>query len=256
MGGRRSPKLQRQFVHLPCLQETDLKGMWGCLRSTDSIAGEAVSLHSLLPNRNCKIYGQNFEADDFPCGVVNLYKGKSVVTTVMRICDRWMQEGTTNQRGRSHPPQCTTSRVEKGVLEIFNCCIFSYLDYRYQLMPILDNSNSATNGLNVTRPFRQQSNSYGWTRESTETVKIARQDLGSELKIIVSIPYLDVPGVVSQWVRFTQGRNAPIPAMRGLWMTDVIFYIVVQVMRATPELVLHSPNFHTRQQENFEPQTM
>ncbi|GFT17388.1 transposable element Tcb1 transposase [Trichonephila clavipes] len=30
-------------------------------------------------------------------------------TTVMRICDRWMQEGTTNQRGRSHPPQCTTS---------------------------------------------------------------------------------------------------------------------------------------------------
>ncbi|GFS72528.1 integrase catalytic domain-containing protein [Trichonephila clavipes] len=30
-------------------------------------------------------------------------------TTVMRICDRWMQEGTTDQRGRSHPPHCTTS---------------------------------------------------------------------------------------------------------------------------------------------------
>ncbi|GFW75978.1 hypothetical protein TNCV_351631 [Trichonephila clavipes] len=29
MGGRRSPKLQRQFVHLPCLQETDLKGISG-----------------------------------------------------------------------------------------------------------------------------------------------------------------------------------------------------------------------------------
>ncbi|GFU32163.1 uncharacterized protein TNCV_3833861 [Trichonephila clavipes] len=28
-------------------------------------------------------------------------------TTVMRICDRWMQDGTTDQRGRSHPPQCT-----------------------------------------------------------------------------------------------------------------------------------------------------
>ncbi|GFV68756.1 hypothetical protein TNCV_694241 [Trichonephila clavipes] len=26
-------------------------------------------------------------------------------TTVMRICDRWMQEGTTDRRGRSHPPQ-------------------------------------------------------------------------------------------------------------------------------------------------------
>ncbi|GFU72680.1 transposable element Tcb1 transposase [Trichonephila clavipes] len=30
--------------------------------------------------------------------------------TVMWICDRWMQEGTTNRRCRSHPPQCTTSR--------------------------------------------------------------------------------------------------------------------------------------------------
>ncbi|GFV80764.1 transposable element Tcb1 transposase [Trichonephila clavipes] len=30
-------------------------------------------------------------------------------TTVMRICDRWMQEGTMDRRGRSHPPQCTTS---------------------------------------------------------------------------------------------------------------------------------------------------
>ncbi|GFX81357.1 transposable element Tcb1 transposase [Trichonephila clavipes] len=30
-------------------------------------------------------------------------------TTVMRICDRWMQEGTTDQSSRSHPPQSTTS---------------------------------------------------------------------------------------------------------------------------------------------------
>ncbi|GFW33114.1 HTH_38 domain-containing protein [Trichonephila clavipes] len=34
-------------------------------------------------------------------------------TTVMRICDRWKQEGTTDQCGRSHPPQCTTSREDK-----------------------------------------------------------------------------------------------------------------------------------------------
>ncbi|GFU86037.1 transposable element Tcb1 transposase [Trichonephila clavipes] len=26
-------------------------------------------------------------------------------TTVMQICDRWMQEVTTDQRGRLHPPQ-------------------------------------------------------------------------------------------------------------------------------------------------------
>ncbi|GFS58523.1 transposable element Tcb1 transposase [Trichonephila clavipes] len=36
-------------------------------------------------------------------------------TTVMRICDRWMQEGTTDRRGRSHPPQCTTSRENRQI---------------------------------------------------------------------------------------------------------------------------------------------
>ncbi|GFT22744.1 transposable element Tcb1 transposase [Trichonephila clavipes] len=36
-------------------------------------------------------------------------------TTVMRICDRWMQEGMTDRRGRSHPPQSTTSRQERQI---------------------------------------------------------------------------------------------------------------------------------------------
>ncbi|GFU87781.1 transposable element Tcb1 transposase [Trichonephila clavipes] len=46
--------------------------------------------------------------------------GKSVVAldetkkTVMQIWDRWMQVGTTDQRGRSHPPQCTTSREDRS----------------------------------------------------------------------------------------------------------------------------------------------
>ncbi|GFY00875.1 transposable element Tcb1 transposase [Trichonephila clavipes] len=30
-------------------------------------------------------------------------------TTIMRICDRWIQEGTTDRHDRSHPPQYTTS---------------------------------------------------------------------------------------------------------------------------------------------------
>ncbi|GFY14374.1 transposable element Tcb1 transposase [Trichonephila clavipes] len=30
-------------------------------------------------------------------------------TTVMWICDRYMQEGSTDRGGQSHPPQCTTS---------------------------------------------------------------------------------------------------------------------------------------------------
>ncbi|GFW91951.1 uncharacterized protein TNCV_2152331 [Trichonephila clavipes] len=34
-------------------------------------------------------------------------------TIALRICDRWMQEGTTDRRGRSHPPQCTTSSEDR-----------------------------------------------------------------------------------------------------------------------------------------------
>ncbi|GFT17176.1 transposable element Tcb1 transposase [Trichonephila clavipes] len=34
----------------------------------------------------------------------------------MRICDRWIQEDTTDRRGRSHPPQCTTSREDRQIV--------------------------------------------------------------------------------------------------------------------------------------------
>ncbi|GFV52415.1 transposable element Tcb1 transposase [Trichonephila clavipes] len=37
-------------------------------------------------------------------------------TAVMRICNRWMQEGTTDRRGGSHPPQCTTSREDRQIV--------------------------------------------------------------------------------------------------------------------------------------------
>ncbi|GFX72252.1 transposable element Tcb1 transposase [Trichonephila clavipes] len=36
----------------------------------------------------------------------------------MRICDRWMQEGTTDRRGRSHPPQCTTSHEDRQIVRM------------------------------------------------------------------------------------------------------------------------------------------
>ncbi|GFY01814.1 transposable element Tcb1 transposase [Trichonephila clavipes] len=39
-------------------------------------------------------------------------------TTVMWICDRWMQVGTTDRRGRSHPPQCTTSREDRQIVRM------------------------------------------------------------------------------------------------------------------------------------------
>ncbi|GFV15807.1 transposable element Tcb1 transposase [Trichonephila clavipes] len=38
-------------------------------------------------------------------------------TTVMRICDRW-REGTSARRGRSHPPQCTTSREDRQIVRM------------------------------------------------------------------------------------------------------------------------------------------
>ncbi|GFY19600.1 transposable element Tcb1 transposase [Trichonephila clavipes] len=39
-------------------------------------------------------------------------------TTAMRICDRWMQEVTMDRCGRSHPPQCTTSREDRQIVRM------------------------------------------------------------------------------------------------------------------------------------------
>ncbi|PRD30594.1 UNVERIFIED_CONTAM: hypothetical protein NCL1_25983 [Trichonephila clavipes] len=35
-----------------------------------------------------------------------------------RICKRWAQVGTSNQRGRSHPPQCTISRNGRQIVRM------------------------------------------------------------------------------------------------------------------------------------------
>ncbi|GFU82829.1 transposable element Tcb1 transposase [Trichonephila clavipes] len=55
------------------------------------------------------------------CGLSFREKGSRIgrnETTVMRICERWMQEGTTDQRGRSHPSQCTTSREGRQIVRM------------------------------------------------------------------------------------------------------------------------------------------
>ncbi|GFU78830.1 transposable element Tcb1 transposase [Trichonephila clavipes] len=36
----------------------------------------------------------------------------------MRICDRWVQESTMDRRGRSHPPQCTTSCEDRKIVRM------------------------------------------------------------------------------------------------------------------------------------------
>ncbi|GFS92998.1 transposable element Tcb1 transposase [Trichonephila clavipes] len=39
-------------------------------------------------------------------------------TTAMQICDCWMQEGTMDRCGRSHPPRCTTSREDRQIVRM------------------------------------------------------------------------------------------------------------------------------------------
>ncbi|GFU96658.1 transposable element Tcb1 transposase [Trichonephila clavipes] len=45
-------------------------------------------------------------------------RGGQNQTAVMRICDRCMQEDTTDRPGRSHPPQCSTSREDRQIVQI------------------------------------------------------------------------------------------------------------------------------------------
>ncbi|GFY12112.1 uncharacterized protein TNCV_4976121 [Trichonephila clavipes] len=47
--------------------------------------------------------------------------------TVMRISDRWMQEGSMDRRGRSHPPQCTTSHEDRQIVRmaVMDCSVTS-----------------------------------------------------------------------------------------------------------------------------------
>ncbi|GFW72394.1 transposable element Tcb1 transposase [Trichonephila clavipes] len=42
--------------------------------------------------------------------------------TVMRICYRWMQEHTTDRRGRSHPPLCTIALDDRRIV----CMVLTY----------------------------------------------------------------------------------------------------------------------------------
>ncbi|GFU05682.1 transposable element Tcb1 transposase [Trichonephila clavipes] len=48
-------------------------------------------------------------------------------TTVMWICDRWTQKGTTDRRGLSHPPHCTTSREDRQIVRmaVTDCSVTS-----------------------------------------------------------------------------------------------------------------------------------
>ncbi|GFX92359.1 hypothetical protein TNCV_1112861 [Trichonephila clavipes] len=63
------------------------------------------------------MHGFNYTAGHRKCNILNEI-GSRVgrhQATIMRICDRWMQEGSTDRHGRSHPPQCTTSPENRQI---------------------------------------------------------------------------------------------------------------------------------------------
>ncbi|GFW43954.1 transposable element Tcb1 transposase [Trichonephila clavipes] len=75
---------------------------------------------NMIPNW---LYGKDFAKGRIvtyrDCGLPFREIGSRVgrkQTTVMRICDCWMQEGTMDRRGRSHPPQCTRSREDRQIV--------------------------------------------------------------------------------------------------------------------------------------------
>ncbi|GFX49606.1 transposable element Tcb1 transposase [Trichonephila clavipes] len=53
------------------------------------------------------------------CGLsfrqISRHVGRNQIT-VIRLCDRWMQDGTTNRRGQSHPPQRTSSLEDRQIV--------------------------------------------------------------------------------------------------------------------------------------------
>ncbi|GFT60705.1 transposable element Tcb1 transposase [Trichonephila clavipes] len=71
-------------------------------------------------------------------------------TPEMRICDRWMQEGATDRRGRSHPPQCSTSREDRQIVSM------AVTDRSVTSRTVTQHTESVTHHLVSTRPIRRR----------------------------------------------------------------------------------------------------
>ncbi|UYV62801.1 hypothetical protein LAZ67_2001985 [Cordylochernes scorpioides] len=83
-----------------------------------------VQVDSSIPILLCGDFNKNKTAIIVAyrdCGLPFMEIGSRVgrnQTTVMWICDSWMQEGTTDRRVRSHPPQCTTSLAHRKIVRM------------------------------------------------------------------------------------------------------------------------------------------
>ncbi|GFU13896.1 transposable element Tcb1 transposase [Trichonephila clavipes] len=70
--------------------------------------------------------------------------------TVLRICDHWRQEGTTDRRGRSHPFQCTTSCENRQIVRM------AMTDRSVTSRTIAHHIESGTHHSVSTRTFRRR----------------------------------------------------------------------------------------------------
>ncbi|GFU61211.1 transposable element Tcb1 transposase [Trichonephila clavipes] len=71
-------------------------------------------------------------------------------TTVMGICDRWMHENSTDRRGRSHPPHCTTSREDRQILRM------AAMDHSVTLRTVAQHIESVTHHSVSVRTMRRR----------------------------------------------------------------------------------------------------
>ncbi|GFW63575.1 transposable element Tcb1 transposase [Trichonephila clavipes] len=125
------------FIHecyIPCNVKRPylvkwLVGPWSCMFKAGEGQKESDPLDSQMKTLLSTGQRQAFDqVSEFDRGRIVAYRdcgssfrqiGSRVgrnQTTVMRICHRWMQEGTTDRRGRSHPLQCTTAREDGQIV--------------------------------------------------------------------------------------------------------------------------------------------
>ncbi|GFV30988.1 HTH_Tnp_Tc3_2 domain-containing protein [Trichonephila clavipes] len=71
-------------------------------------------------------------------------------TTVMLICDRWMQERTPNLRCPSHPPQCTSSGEDRQIVRLIDT------DHSVTSRTVAQRIDSVTNHSESARTIRRR----------------------------------------------------------------------------------------------------
>ncbi|GFT38954.1 transposable element Tcb1 transposase [Trichonephila clavipes] len=113
-----------QQTKIPCVDTTEQLQPVKCINTlplevldcTKGVYRESSSPNFLAKCLHGKTQNYN-ESVNRIIGEIGSRVGRNQ-TTVMWICDRWMQEGTTDRRGRSHPPQCTTSREDRHIVRM------------------------------------------------------------------------------------------------------------------------------------------